>query len=75
MMDKDSMQYHKLLEYNGKYCRVFLMNLKCLIGYITMVDDWVLIERSTKERVLAQLQYVISISEYESNNFTESPKL
>ncbi len=75
MMDKDSKQYQKLLEYNGKYCRVFLMTLKCLVGYITLVDDWVLIERSPKERVLAQLQYVVSISEYEPHNFSESLKL
>lgn len=63
-MDKDSEQYRIVKNYDGKYCRVFLANATRLNGYITLVDNWIVVRQPNKKQCIVQLPYVISISEY-----------
>lgn len=61
-------QYQFLKDYDGKFCRVFLSNDSCLTGYVTLMDDWLIIQHPNKRQCTVQLQYVIGISEWVPRN-------
>lgn len=68
MPECDVQQYQVLEEYDGEFCRVFLVNSTCLTGYVTRVGDWIIIEHPNKNRCAVQLRYVISVSRFEPRN-------
>lgn len=65
MKNVNSEQYHVLEEYEGKYCRVFLNNSTCLTGFITLADGWIIVQKPNKKHCTVQLEYVVSVSEFD----------
>lgn len=58
-------QNNTLREYDGKRCRVYLVNGHCLVGEVRFDNNtWLTISRNSKDSCKVNINQVITIGEY-----------